>query len=214
MESTFYDHILKILIIGDSGTGKTSLSSRFYDRSFTDFYSSTIGIDFRVKTVKVDGETIKLQIWDTSGNDRFKFITSVYYKNADGFIILYDVYDQQSFANVSKWMDQIYKFLKIQHHTSFDSFKKNIILVGNKIDLNYTSKIKYGDGKELADQLGIHFIEASVKQNINVKEIFDILTQNMLSTRPPTSIMIEESHSINLLNHHQVKHRKKYFNCC
>lgn len=214
MDLIIYDYILKILIIGDSGTGKTSLSSRYYDRSFTDFYSSTIGIDFRVKTISLNDNHIKLQIWDTSGNDRFKTITSVYYKNSDGFIILYDVSDPLSFSNVTKWMEDIYKYTKPQYNLSYENFKKHIILVGNKIDLNLPTRVKYNDGKELADKLGIHFIEASIKQNINVKEIFEILIQNIKDSYPTTSTMNDDSPNNNLLNNTKIIRKKKRLICC
>ena len=214
MDLTLYDYILKILIIGDSGTGKSALSSRFYDRSFTDFYSSTIGIDFRVKTILLDNIRIKLQIWDTSGNDRFKSITSVYYKNSDGFVILYDVSDPLSFSNVTKWMDYIYKYVKPQYSISHEEFKKHIILVGNKIDLNQPARVRYNEGKDLADRLGIHFLEASVKQNINVKEIFETLTQNIRDSYPPANIMTDNSSSSNLLNNTQINRKKRRLICC
>ena len=94
--STRYDHVFKLILIGDTSVGKTSLLNRFTERSFHHFYNPTIGIDFRVKSIKINNKLIKLQIWDTSGNERFQAITSLYYKNADGFIIVYDTTNPSS----------------------------------------------------------------------------------------------------------------------
>lgn len=214
MDSTKFDYIFKILIIGDCGVGKTALISRFHDRSYTDFYSSTIGIDYRVKTIQVYNQIIKIQIWDTSGNERFQVITSLYYKSADGFIVMYDVNDSSSFINASKWIQKIHKYIILPKHISHSDFNKHIILVGNKIDYPSYSKITSSEGQEVAKQFGVHFIETSIKQNINVKEVFNILCQNIVHSHP-IQMEMDDSHSqTNLLKNQPIIRKKYSFQCC
>ncbi|XP_031682943.1 ras-related protein Rab-35 isoform X2 [Oncorhynchus kisutch] len=102
-----YNHLFKLLIIGDSNVGKSSLLLRFADNSFSGSYITTIGVDFKIRTVDIDGERVKLQIWDTAGQERFRTITSTYYRNTHGVIIVYDVTNPESFVNVKRWLNEI-----------------------------------------------------------------------------------------------------------
>merc|ERR1712159_656276 len=99
-----YDYLFKLLLIGDSGVGKSCLLFRFADDTYQESYISTIGVDFKIRTVELEGKTIKLQIWDTAGQERFRTITSSYYRGAHGIIVVYDVTDQESFNNVKTWL--------------------------------------------------------------------------------------------------------------
>lgn len=121
-----HDALVKLIIIGDSGVGKTNILMRFCEADFKENYVATIGVDFKIKILPVDGMKLKLQIWDTAGQERFKNITQTYYKGAGGIILVYSVTDEQSFDNVEKWMHQI------ADNTSPDVKK---ILVANKSDL-------------------------------------------------------------------------------
>merc|ERR1712139_210872 len=120
-----YDYLIKLLLIGDSGVGKSCLLLRFSDDSFTPSFITTIGIDFKIRTIELDGRRIKLQIWDTAGQERFRTITTAYYRGAMGILLVYDVTDEESFANINTWMHAI------KQHAS-DSVNK--VLLGNKAD--------------------------------------------------------------------------------
>lgn len=167
-----YDYLFKILLIGNSGVGKSSLLLRFADDTFTDNFMPTIGVDFKIRTLEVDGKTIKLQIWDTAGQERFKTITSSYYKGAHGIIVVYDVTDKESFKNIDTWMNEVEK------HAS-DNVSR--ILVGNKCDLTDSRQVSTDEGKELADSNNIRFMETSAKESSNVEEAFTLMTKEIKS---------------------------------
>ncbi|KAJ0235120.1 Ras-related protein RABE1d [Hirschfeldia incana] len=159
-----YDYLIKLLLIGDSGVGKSCLLLRFSDDTFTTSFITTIGIDFKIRTVELDGKRIKLQIWDTAGQERFRTITTAYYRGAMGILLVYDVTDESSFNNIRNWMKNI------EQHAS-DNVNK--ILVGNKADMDESKRaIPTAKGQALADEYGIKFFETSAKTNLNVESVF------------------------------------------
>ena len=119
---------------------------RFADDTYTESYISTIGVDFKIRTIELDGKTIKLQIWDTAGQERFRTITSSYYRGAHGIIVVYDVTDLESFNNVKQWLHEIDRY-------ACDNVNK--LLVGNKSDLSAKKVVEYAAAKEFAENLGI-----------------------------------------------------------
>jgi len=161
-----YDYLFKLLLIGDSGVGKSCLLLRFADDTYTESYISTIGVDFKIRTIEQDGKTVKLQIWDTAGQERFRTITSSYYRGAHGIIIVYDVTDRESFNNVKHWITEIDKYA---------AEGVNKLLVGNKSDLQSKKVVSYDEAKELADGLGVQFLETSAKNAHNVEESFNCM---------------------------------------
>jgi Ras-related protein Rab-1A len=157
------DYLFKLLLIGDSGVGKSCLLLRFADDTYTESYISTIGVDFKIRTVDLDGKTIKLQIWDTAGQERFRTITSSYYRGAHGIIVVYDVTDMDSFNNVKQWLNEIDRYA---------SESVNKLLVGNKSDLTATKQVDTQTAKAFADEIGIPFLETSAKNSTNVEQAF------------------------------------------
>jgi Ras-related protein Rab-8A len=162
--------LIKLLLIGDSGVGKSCLLLRFSDDSFTTSFITTIGIDFKIKTIELDGKRIKLQIWDTAGQERFRTITTAYYRGAMGILLVYDVTDEQSFQNIKNWIRNI------EQHAA-DNVDK--ILVGNKCDIVTEKVVETKRGEELAEEYGINFFETSAKSNINVVESFTSIAQDI-----------------------------------
>ncbi|KAJ3001210.1 GTP-binding protein of the rab [Thoreauomyces humboldtii] len=157
------DYLFKLLLIGDSGVGKSCLLLRFADDTYTESYISTIGVDFKIRTIELEGKTVKLQIWDTAGQERFRTITSSYYRGAHGIIVVYDVTDQDTFTNVKQWMQEIDRY-------ACEGVNK--LLVGNKSDLTTKKVVDYDAAKEFSDNLQIPFLETSAKNATNVEQAF------------------------------------------
>ncbi|KAI9989859.1 hypothetical protein PInf_020146 [Phytophthora infestans] len=169
-----YDHLFKLVLIGDSGVGKSCLLLRFADDAFTESYITTIGVDFRFRTVKIDNKTVKLQIWDTAGQERFRTITSAYYRGADGIIMVYDVTSQESFDHVNDWLNEVNRY------ASEGTCK---LLVGNKSDISDNKAVSYETAKAFADSLSIPFLETSAKNAQNVEEAFLTMASELITIR-------------------------------
>lgn len=158
-----YDIQIKLLMIGDSGVGKTCLLLRYANDSFSPTFITTIGIDFKIKNIDIDGTKIKLQIWDTAGQERFRTITTSYFRGAQGILLVYDVTDRRSFESIRNWISQI------QQHADVHV---NKLLVGNKCDMLDEKVVSTEEGEKLAKEFGIPFYECSAKNDINVDESF------------------------------------------
>ncbi|BGP42175.1 GTP-binding protein [Rhodotorula kratochvilovae] len=162
--------LAKMLLIGDSGVGKSCLLLRFCDDAWTPSFITTIGIDFKIRTIELEGKRIKLQIWDTAGQERFRTITTAYYRGAMGILLVYDVTDERSFNNIRTW------HANVEQHASEGV---NKILIGNKCDWTDKKVISEQQGQELADELGLRFLETSAKSNINVEQAFFALASDI-----------------------------------
>ncbi|KAJ3515650.1 hypothetical protein NLJ89_g1626 [Agrocybe chaxingu] len=162
--------LLQLLLIGDSGVGKSCLLLRFCDDAWTPSFITTIGIDFKIRTIELDGKRIKLQIWDTAGQERFRTITTAYYRGAMGILLVYDVTDERSFNNIRTW------HANIEQHASEGV---NKILIGNKSDWTDKRAVTEEQGRELASELGIKFMETSAKVNEGVEEAFFTLARDI-----------------------------------
>eukprot|EP00441_Pelagodinium_beii_P018332 CAMPEP_0197667252 /NCGR_PEP_ID=MMETSP1338-20131121/65643_1 /TAXON_ID=43686 ORGANISM="Pelagodinium beii, Strain RCC1491" /NCGR_SAMPLE_ID=MMETSP1338 /ASSEMBLY_ACC=CAM_ASM_000754 /LENGTH=200 /DNA_ID=CAMNT_0043246451 /DNA_START=143 /DNA_END=741 /DNA_ORIENTATION=- len=168
--NTDYDYLFKLLLIGDSGVGKSCLLLRFADDTYTESYISTIGVDFKIRTIELDGKQIKLQIWDTAGQDRFRTITSSYYRGAHGIIIVYDITDRESFDNVKQWLSEIDRYA---------CENVNKLLVGNKMDLADKRAVTWEEAKAFAEEHSMTFLETSAKAATNVEKAFTTMASEI-----------------------------------
>ena len=196
----YEDTVYKVLLLGDSSVGKTCFLLRYCDRTFQEAHLSTIGLDYRLKTMTLkNNKNIKLQIWDTAGQDRFRALTKNYYKGANGIILIYDISTTQTFENVKVWINQIK-----------EEANANVIiyLVGNKIDLPKDKRtVTEEEGQKLADEYKFLFKEASAKEGTNVNEIFQELVEKIDSEAKPEVPNTEKKNQL-----YQAKDKKR--NCC
>ena len=179
-----YDYLFKLLLIGNSSVGKSSLLFRFVENVWDDNFVPTIGVDFvrniyliylyilqKLKTLEVNGKKVKLQIWDTAGQERFKNITASYYRGGNGVLVVYDITDRDSFENLNSWL------IEIEKNANKNVYK---LLIGNKCDLEDKRKVTYQEGKDFATSNGMQFIETSAKNDTKVKDAFELLTQEII----------------------------------
>lgn len=176
-----YDYLFKLLLIGDSGVGKTSVLFRFSDDAFNSTFISTIGIDFKIRTIELGDKKIKLQIWDTAGQERFRTITTAYYRGAMGILLVYDITNEKSFDNIKTWIKNI------EQHASADVEK---MILGNKCDMEDKRKITKEQGEQLAKEYNVKFMETSAMNRTNVEKAFtEIATdiKNKMDSREVTA---------------------------
>ncbi|KAG0475327.1 hypothetical protein HPP92_015013 [Vanilla planifolia] len=161
-----YDYLFKIVLIGDSGVGKSNILSRFTRNEFSLDSKSTIGVEFATKTLQIEGKTVKAQIWDTAGQERYRAITSAYYRGAVGALLVYDITKRQTFENIQRWLRELR-----------DHADSNIVVMmaGNKSDLNHLRAVSAEDAKLLAEKEGLSFLETSALEAVNVDSAFQIV---------------------------------------
>jgi small GTP-binding protein len=168
-----YDFLLKAVLVGDSGVGKSNLLARFARNTFSSESKSTIGVEFASKTITIDGKKVKSQIWDTAGQERYRAITSAYYRGAVGIALVYDITDQSTFNNLARWLQEIKDHLGSNHDA-------RILLIGNKSDLIQSRAVTFEEGAAFARDNELEFIEASALSASNVQEAFTHLMQKAL----------------------------------
>uniref|UniRef100_UPI003AAFE0C3 ras-related protein Rab-27B-like n=1 Tax=Centroberyx gerrardi TaxID=166262 RepID=UPI003AAFE0C3 len=180
-----YDYLIKLLALGDSGVGKTTFLYRYTDNKFNRKFTTTVGIDFREKRVMytgtgADGTTernfrVHLQLWDTAGQERFRSLTTAFFRDAMGFLLMFDLTNQQSFLNVRNWMSQL------QANAYCDS--PDIVLVGTKADLQDLRDVHARQAKDLADRYGIPYFETSAATGAEVDKavttLLDLVMKRM-----------------------------------
>ncbi|CAN4105084.1 unnamed protein product [Withania somnifera] len=164
-----YDYLFKLVLIGDSGVGKSNLLSRFTKNEFNLESKSTIGVEFATKSLNVDGKVIKAQIWDTAGQERYRAITSAYYRGAVGALLVYDVTRHVTFENVTRWLKEL------RDHTDPNIV---VMLLGNKSDLRHLVAVSTDEAQSLAERESLYFMETSALEATNVENAFtEVLTQ-------------------------------------
>ncbi|XP_076924797.1 ras-related protein RABA1f-like [Bidens hawaiensis] len=164
-----YDYLYKVVLIGDSGVGKSNLLSRFSKNEFSLDSKSTIGVEFATRSIRVDDKIIKGQIWDTAGQERYRAITSAYYRGTVGALIVYDITRKVTFENVDRWLKEL------RDHTD-----QNIVvmLVGNKADLAHLRAVTTDEAKVFSEKETVFFMETSALEALNVEKAFtEVLTQ-------------------------------------
>lgn len=162
-----------MVLVGDSGVGKSCLLLRFADDTFSESYISTIGVDFRFKTLTVDGKIVKLQIWDTAGQERFRTITSAYYRGADGVMLVFDKTSRDTYDHIPDWLDEINKY-------SETSIK---VIIGNKQDSAELMQVDEEAGKKFAESRNMHYIETSALSGNQVSLAFEIMARELISKK-------------------------------
>ncbi len=183
MNDTF-DYLFKLVLVGDSGVGKSNILKKYTTDKFDLESKSTIGVEFATKSVEISGKEIKAQIWDTAGQERYRAITSAYYRGALGIILVYDITNKSSFKNISRW------FKELKDHADNNAL---IILVGNKLDLNHLRVVSQIEGKEYAEKNGMLFIETSAFDATNINHAFDILLTQIYDNIESTKLKLSRN---------------------
>ena len=193
-------HLYKILLLGDSCVGKSCILLRYCDNSFQEAHLTTIGLDFRIKTlIGEDNNKIKVQIWDTAGEDRFRAITRNYYKGANGILLIFDVTDKRSFEHIREWVE------RIKEESPPDTI---VYLIGNKIDLIDQRIIDNVQGKKLADEFNMPYFETSARQGKGINEVFQNLVNEVHGH------YFNEHEGLNKKKIIDLDYKKKRRRCC
>ena len=194
-----YDEKIKLMVLGDSNVGKSSILTKYCKNQFLSKYITTIGIDFQIKYLNINNKRIKVQIWDTAGQERYRVVTKNYFNTSNGFIIIYDITDRSSFNNINNWMDQI---------ESFIGKEVKCILFGNKNDLDNKRDVQIEEGEELAKKYNCPFFETSAKEGNNIEEGFKEIVMEIIKDNKNSKV--KRNNSI-ILKSKKVKQKS---NCC
>ena len=180
-----YDYIFKLILIGSSGVGKTSILQRYIQKIFNDDYTCTIGVDFFMKSMKIDDKLIKLQLWDTAGTEKFKSITTGYYRGANAAFIVFDLTSRKSFESVSEWIENYYKY-------SNPDYERHVILIGNKSDLKNERIITEDEIDDFVKLNKIKYFETSAKNGENIDECFLFIAEQLMKDADEKGILYNE----------------------
>lgn len=164
------DYLFKTIVVGDGAVGKTTLTKKFVTGKFQSSYKMTIGVDLSIKILKIKQNIVKLQIWDTGGQERFKYVSPVYYRGALGALCCYDITKRTTFENLPKWFSNVERYCG----------NIPIVLVATKKDLEDLRTVKEDEGQSFARERGIYFFETSAKSGFNLKEPFLALTKQIV----------------------------------
>lgn len=169
--------LLKVIILGDSGVGKTSLMQQFVNGKFSHQYKATIGADFMTKELTIDDKTVTMQLWDTAGQERFQSLGVAFYRGADCCVLVYDVTNEKSFENISNWKDEFLIQANVKNPENFP-----FVIIGNKIDVDESKKvISDKKAQQFATNLGnLPLFQTSAKEAVNIDQAFDVIARNAL----------------------------------
>ncbi|KAK6141891.1 hypothetical protein DH2020_024369 [Rehmannia glutinosa] len=201
-------YLFKIVVIGDSAVGKSNLLSRFARDEFDHNSKATIGVEFQTQVVELDGKEVKAQVWDTASQERFRAVTSAYYRGAVGALIVYDITRKATFESVKRWLDEL--------NTHCDTTVAKM-LVGNKCDLDNIREVSVEDGKAFAEEEGLFFIETSALDSTNVKKAFEMVIREIydkVSRKILNSDSYKAELSVNRVGVDLSKQNNGIFSCC
>ncbi|KAF7120441.1 hypothetical protein RHSIM_Rhsim13G0051800 [Rhododendron simsii] len=205
------EYLFKIVVIGDSAVGKSNLLSRFARDEFDLHSKATVGVEFQTQVLEVEGKEVKAQVWDTAGQERFRAVTSAYYRGAFGALLVYDITRRTTFDSIKRWLDEL--------NTHCDTTVARI-LVGNKCDLENIRDVSIDEGKSLAQEEGLFFIETSALDSTNVNAAFEIVIRqiyNDVSRKMLNSDSYKAELSVNrvtLVNGSDTSKQKGVLSCC
>ena len=166
-----YQYIFKLILIGNSGVGKSCILQRYIKHTFEESYKCTIGVDFLMKSIVINGQTVKLQLWDTAGQEKYKSMVSSYYRGANVALIVFDITNHQSFDSLPMWIENFYKNGPEQ---------KNIILIGNKKDLANLRQVTQQEAEAFSETNNMMYFETSAKEGDNIEYIFNYAAEKLL----------------------------------
>lgn len=192
-----YPNTQKIIMVGDSGVGKSNILMRYAYDKFTESFMPTIGIDLFIKQMLIDEKKYRVQIWDTAGQERYRTIVSAYYRNIDGILLVYDITERKSFVNLKHWLKEI--------ETNSNNNKRQIIIVGNKIDMKDNREVSREEAEQFAEEKGFDYFEVSPKENINIAIIYEKLVAKIIFVKQDQDLSEPEI---------QINHKKKQNNSC
>ena len=205
MSEDDYDFIFKVLLLGNSDVGKSSLLLRFVDSVWNESFVPTIGVDFKVKTLDIGEKRVKMQIWDTAGQERFRNVVATYFRGSNGILLIYDITSRESFKNLESWL------IEIEKNASENVLK---ILIGNKNDLENERVISKEEGQDFANRYSMQFIETSAKMDTNVSEAFLTLAKLMMEFNSNGKPMAQKKAENKKLTASAGKDLNKKKGCC
>jgi Ras-related protein Rab-7A len=187
--------LLKVIILGDSGVGKTSLMQQFVNGKFSQQYKATIGADFLTKELVLDDKTVTMQLWDTAGQERFQSLGVAFYRGADCCVLVYDVTNQKSFENISLWKDEFLVQANVKNPENFP-----FVIIGNKVDVDESKKVvSTKKAQQFAQNLGnLPLFQTSAKEAVNIDQAFDVIARNALQQEENDEFNDEFNDAINI----------------
>ena len=170
-KSSDYQYIFKLILIGNSGVGKSSILNRYMNKTFEDSYKCTIGVDFLMKSIEINGKTVKLQLWDTAGQEKYKSMVASYYRGANVAFVVFDLTNHESFDSLPLWIENYYRNGPEQ---------KNIILIGNKKDMIDDRKVTQEEAELFSQTNNMMYFETSAKEGDNIEYVFTYAAEKLL----------------------------------